>query len=291
MNPSGTLATATSVVAIGPGPATSAGEQGRLRLAARRLHAREPRLAAYGTLLLGLLLPMALAWAIDERTVQGASVWVKPMKFALSIAVFAFTTGWFIGHLPASRRHSRVVDLIVWLLIASGTFELAYITLQAGLGEASHYNVGDPFHFAMYALMGIGATLLTATQPMLAWQLYRHGDARRPAAYRQAVIIGLVLTFVLGAGVGGLLGGMEPPRTGPRMPLLGWSLQGGDLRPAHFVGIHAGQVIPAFGAWIAWRRTDAAWARRAVRLFAALWTALFAAAFLLAFAQVPMLDG
>jgi hypothetical protein len=265
MNPSDTLANATPVVAIGPGPATSAGKQGRLRLAARRLHAREPRLAAYGTLLLGLLLPMALAWAIDVRMVQGANVWIKPMKFALSIAVFAFTTGWFIGHLPASRRRGRAVNLIVWLVIGSGTFELAYITLQAGLGEASHYNVGDPFHFAMYALMGIGATLLTATQPMLAWQLYRHGDAGRPPAYRQAVIIGLVLTFVFGAGVGGLLGGMEPPRTGPEMPLLGWSLQGGDLRPAHFLGIHAAQLLPLVGF--------VAVARRLARPRLVVWTA------------------
>ena len=266
MNPSDMLATATPVVAIGPGRAAPGREHGLLGLAARELSAREPRLAAYGALLLGLLLPMALAWAIDDRMVQGANVWIKPMKFALSIAVFAFTTGWFVGHLPASRRRGHAVDLIVWLLIASGTFELAYITLQAGLGEASHYNVGDPFHFAMYALMGIGATLLTATQPMLAWQLYRHGDAGRPAAYRQAVIIGLVLTFVLGAGVGGLLGGMEPPRTGPRLSLLGWALQGGDLRPAHFLGIHAAQLLPLVGfvavarrfarpGWVVWAAT------------------------------------
>ncbi len=263
MNTSDTIATATPVIAIGPG--TPAGKRGSLRLAARRLHAREPRLAAYGALLLGLLLPMALAWAIDERTVQGANVWIKPMKFALSIAVFAFTTGWFIGHLPASRRRGRAVDLIVWVLIASGTFELAYITLQAGLGQASHYNVADPFHFAMYALMGIGATLLTATQPMLAWELYRHGDPGRPAAYRQAVIIGLVLTFVCGAGVGGLLSGMEPPRTGPHLPLLGWGLQGGDLRPAHFLGIHAAQLLPLVGFL--------AVARRVARPRSVVWTA------------------
>ncbi len=256
MNTSDTLATATPDVASGPAPVTSAGAQGLPRLAARRLYAREPRLAVYGALLLGLLLPLALAWAIDERMVHGANVWTKPMKFALSIAVFAFTTCWFIGHLPASRRRGRSVDLVVWLLIASGTFELAYITLQAGLGEASHYNVGDPFHFAMYALMGIGAAVLTATQPMLAWELYRHGDPGRPAAYRQAVIIGLVLTFVFGAGVGGLLGGMEPPRTGPRMPLLGWSLQGGDLRPAHFLGIHAAQLLPLVGFVAVSRRFD-----------------------------------
>ena len=49
------------------------------------------------------------------------------------------------------------------LLIGSGSFEFLYILLQAALGEASHYNVGDLWHGAMYTLMGLGALLLTAT--------------------------------------------------------------------------------------------------------------------------------
>ena len=137
------------------------------------------------------------------------------------------------------------MDWIVWLLIGAGTFELAYIALQAGLGQGSHYNVGDALHTTMFTLMGIGAVTLTATQPMLAWQLYRHPDPAQPAAYRQAMLLGLVLTFVFGAGAGALLSGGPPPEGGLTMPLTGWSLAGGDLRPAHFVGIHAEQVLPA----------------------------------------------
>jgi hypothetical protein len=193
-----------------------------------------------------LLLPMAIAWGFDERTLRGANVWIKPMKFALSIALLALTTAWFIGHLPAARRRSRAVGWIVGLLIASGSFELGYITLQAALGQGSHYNVGDFLHGLMYSLMGLGALVLTATQPMLAWQLHRHPDLSRPAPYRLAVLIGLILTFVFGAGVGGLLSALQPP-AGPALPLLGWSIGGGDLRPAHFVGIHAEQVLPAVG--------------------------------------------
>jgi hypothetical protein len=218
-----------------------------LRAWPAELLARERRLAVYGALLLALLLPMALAWGLDERTLRGANVWIKPMKFALSIAVLSLTTAWFIGHLPAARRSSRATDWIVWLLIGAGSFELAYITVQAALGQGSHYNVGDAFHATMYTLMGIGAVVLTTTQPMLAWQLYRHPDRRRPAAYRHAVLIGLVLTFLFGAGIGGLLSASPPPSGGLTLPLLGWSLGGGDLRPAHFFGIHAEQVLPLVG--------------------------------------------
>jgi hypothetical protein len=235
---------------------------------------RERRLAIYAAVLFALLLPLAIAWGLDERMLRGANVWIKPIKFALSIGVLALTTAWFVGHLPPERRGSRAVAWIVWLLICSGCFELAYIALQAALGEASHYNVGDAWHAAMYSLMGLGALILTATQPMLAWQLLRHPDPQRPPAYRLAVLIGLLLTFVFGAGVGILLGNLPPPSGGAMLPLFGWSLAGGDLRPAHFVGIHAEQVLPLIG-WSAARFK----ARRGGRLVwaaTALYSLLFA---------------
>jgi len=219
----------------------------------RELIARERRLALYGALLLALLVPMAFAWGLDDRTLRGVSVWIKPMKFALSIAVLAWTTAWFIGHLAAPRRHGRAIDLIVWMLVGCGTFELVYIALQAALGQASHYNAENLFYVVMYSLMGVGALGLTATQPMLAWQLHRHGDTGRPEAYRLAVRSGLVLTFILGAGAGMLLSARQPPdaTAGMTVPFLGWSLAGADLRPAHFIGIHAEQVLPIAGAAIA----------------------------------------
>jgi hypothetical protein len=68
----------------------------------------------------------------------------------------------------------------------------------------------------MYTLMGIGALVLAATQPMLAWPLLRHPDEARPAACRLAVPIGLVLTFVFDAGIGVLLSSLQPPDAASR---------------------------------------------------------------------------
>ncbi len=246
------------------------------RLGAELL-ARERRLTLFALFVLALMIPTAIAWGVDDRMLRGVNIWIKPLKFMASLVLFALTTAWFIGHLPPQQRRSRAVDVIVWMVILTSSFEIAYITLQASRGVGSHYNVADAFHAVMYSLMGIGALLLTATQPMLAWQIYRHGDRSRAPAYRLAVLVGLGFTFVMGAGVGGLLSDVKPPET-HMLPLIGWSLSGGDLRPAHFVGIHAQQIIPLVGlAAAAWAgRRGPVWVIAASLAYAVLFAALVA---------------
>lgn len=256
--------------------------------ALRTLWQREPRLAAFGLLMLALMVPALIGLALDDRTLRDVNVWVKPLKFMASVGLLAFTTAWFIGHLPDTRRTSRAVSAIVWTLIATGGFEVAYITVQAALGQASHYHVGDTFHATMYTLMGAGALVLTATQPALAWQLWKHGDRGLAPAYRLSVLLGLVLTFVLGATVGMLLGGMQPP-AGAHLPVLGWSMTGGDLRVAHFIGIHAGQVLPIIGAAVVALRLPAA--RTWVWVTSGAWTAAFLFTLVQALRGVPLVAG
>jgi hypothetical protein len=234
---------------------------------------REPRLVAFACLMLAMMLPAAIALGLDERVLRGVNVWVKPLKFMASVALLALTTAWFAPLLPDAVRRSRAFGLLVWTVIATGGFEVGYITLQAALGQASHYNVGDPFHAAMYTLMGTGALLLTATQPWLAWLIWRHGERQGAPAYRLGVLLGLGLTFVLGASVGILLGG-GPPASGVGLPVVGWSRSMGDLRVAHFVGIHAGQVLPLAGFVLARWQPGAGVA--GVWGVTALWTALWA---------------
>lgn len=253
---------------------TAGGWLPRIAQTLRALWRTDRRLVGFALLMLAALLPAALGLAFDDRELRGVNVWVKPMKFMLSVALLALTTAWFARHLPAAVRQGRAYTALGWTLIASGGFEVGYITLQAALGQASHYNVGNAFHGVMYTLMGAGAIALTATQPWLAWLLWRHGEPL-PRAYMQAVLLGLVLTFVLGAGAGILLGERQPP-TGPGLPLLGWSMVGGDLRVAHFVGIHAEQALPLLAAGLlSWRPRIAAagvWAGTAA--LTTLWAAV-----------------
>ena len=247
---------------------------------------REPRLVAFALLMLALMLPAALGLGLDERTLRGVNVWVKPMKFMASVALLALTTAWFAAMLPDAVRRSRGFNWLVWTLIATGGFEVGYITLQAALGQASHYNVGTPLHATLYTLMGMAALVLTATQPWLAWLIWRHGDRSVAPAYRHAVLLGLVLTFALGASVGMMLGG-GPPATGAGLPVVGWSRTMGDLRVAHFIGIHAGQVLPLAGFALA--RWTPRLALPGVWLTSAAWTTLWVWVLLQALGGRPLI--
>ena len=63
---------------------------------------------------------------------------------------------------------------------------------------------------------------------------------------------------MLGGGYGSYLGGAEAHWVGGEatdaggLPLVNWSRTGGDLRVAHFFGIHAMQIIPLLGAVLLW---------------------------------------
>ena len=231
---------------------------------------RQRTLTLSALLIWAAMLPALIAWGLDERTVREVNVWVKPLKFMASIGLFWLSTAWFVGLLPAAQRRHASVRALVGVALGAGLFEIAYITAQAAMGQASHFNFSSPFHQLMYTLMGLGALAMTATQPVLAWRIARHGRADLAPVWREAVVIGLVLTFVLGAGAGGLLGSVQPP-PGAGLPVVGWHLGGGDLRPAHFVGMHAQQFIPFVGALLAAAGGGRRWLWGFVALYTALW--------------------
>jgi hypothetical protein len=217
------------------------------------LFRRHPLFAGAALCLLALMAPTLFAMALDQRTFLDINVWIKPLKFQASVGAYLLTLSWFLAALPEGVRRGRVVAVLVAVAVAASVFEIAYITLQAARGLASHYNVGDPFHGVMYTLMGVGAVTLTAVSPAVAVLLWRDRPVRWSTAFWLSVLLGLVLTFVLGAGAGAVLssgnghwiGGVRSDAGG--VPVFGWSRTGGDLRAAHFLGMHAMHVLPVVG--------------------------------------------
>jgi hypothetical protein len=255
---------------------------------------RQRALTATGLLMLALMAPTFAALLADPRTLHGISVWMKPLKFQASLGLYLLTLAWFFGDLPERVRRGPVVRSLVAVAVAASLFEIAYIALQAGRGLASHFNVGDPFHATMYGLMGLGAVALTAVSPALAALLVRHRPRHLSTAFWLSVVIGLALTFVLGAGVGGVLSSMDGHWIGGvrsdagGVPVVGWSRTGGDLRIAHFLGIHAMHALPAVG-FAAGRLLAPTRAVAAVLAASLAYAALTAAMFAMALQGRPLL--
>jgi hypothetical protein len=218
---------------------------------------------------------------LDTRLFQGVSVWLKPWKFQFSTGVYLLSLALFLFWLPKEQWQARAVKYVVWVAVLSGLFEVAYITWQGAHGKASHFNVGTRFDSTMYTLMGVGAVLLVSASVVLGVVIARSKTYALPPALKLSIVLGLGITFVLGMVFGGYMssqpaghwvGGLATDAGG--LPLFAWSCSGGDLRVAHFFGIHAMHFIPLFAFALHRLRVPQVPARAAVWGFSTLFCAL-----------------
>jgi cell shape-determining protein MreD len=193
----------------------------------------------------------ALVSAILIRTstlrVEGTPAAIKPFKFFLSIAIAVWTLGWLLEHL-LRRRAVRQYNVAT---IAAMSIELLIICGQAARGRMSHFNEQTLTDMILFQVMGITITAFTVWTAVIAGHFFRHHKPGLAAAYLWGIRIGL-LCFVIFALEGGIMGAILRHSVGgvdnaSGLPLLGWNRQYGDLRIAHFMGIHALQVLPLSG--------------------------------------------
>jgi hypothetical protein len=191
----------------------------------------------------------------DPRELLGQNAWFKPLKFALSIGIYAVTLAWLIGQV---RRFRRAADVLGTLTAVALLVEIVIIIGAAAAGSTSHFNIATPLNGALWAVMGgsIVVVWLASVVVGIAVALSPGPDAARNLAVRAGItlaIVGMGLAFLMtgptadqlddfqgvaGAHAVGVADG------GPGLPFLGWSTEGGDLRIPHFIGMHALQAIP-----------------------------------------------
>lgn len=261
---------------------------------------RAARLALQGAaFMVALLVPFAAAGLIDGRTLNDISVWVKPTKFAVSLAVHFATIGLVLGLVERGMREGIAVRALTVAMVAAGIGEIAYIAVQAARGRASHFNDDTPFEAMAYSVMGVGAIVLVAVPMALGLLVAFRGRTDLGAGLRLGAVIGLVAgglltlvtAFVLGSGMidgpGHWVGGIRSDAGG--LPLVGWSRTGGDLRVPHFFATHGMQALPVVGlladGLAPWR------ARSLVIVAAAGWVLVVAGTFAQAVMGLPLLPG
>ncbi|MEL6235143.1 MAG: hypothetical protein AAFR46_12120 [Pseudomonadota bacterium] len=243
-----------------------------------------------------MLVLLALGFAgllTDARLIDGGSVWAKPTKFAAATLLHLATLGILARLLSDRLRHGWAMRITVPVVLFCAVAELGYIFVQAAAQEHSHFNLSTPFHAAMYSAMGIGAVLLTAGAAVLGVLIARDRAAQIGAGLRRGAVLGLIGGTVLTIAVAGYLGnngghfvGLHP-EGGSVVPVFGWSLETGDLRPAHFLALHMMQAVPLIG--LAFDRIAPARAGGLTTLVAIGWAALTLAVFAQALAGQPLL--
>jgi len=205
------------------------------------------------------MLVVAVACAVlaiaDPREVLGQNAWFKPLKFSLSIAIYALTLAWLIGQVRRWRRAAEIGGTIVVIALVA---EMVIIIGAAAAGTTSHFNVTTPLNTTLWSVMAgsIVVVWLVTLLIGIALAFSPTADATRNVAIRAGVALGLVgmaVAFFMTGPTAAQLSDFQGiagahavgvPDGGPGLPFVGWSTEGGDLRVPHFVGMHALQLLP-----------------------------------------------
>ncbi len=216
---------------------------------ARALYPRDKVLATTVWFNLVLLVCMLVVLPFDSRLVLGINPWLKPIKFALSIALYAYTVARLLEYLRLSNWGKKIIS---WGVSACVLTQIVLITTQAARGTTSHFNATTREDALISYTMDITDPLnsvFVVALLIFAWQA--RYNVTRPSLW--GIRSGLAI-FLAASAVGGVMVALGAHSIGvedggPGIPLMNWSTTGGDLRVAHFVGLHALQVLPVC-AWL-----------------------------------------
>jgi len=213
------------------------------------------------TFLLGLLPVLILASVIDSRLVLDINIWVKPVKFAIALAIFTMTLSFYANYLPRQWRTSRWFHVYVSVVVFTVVSEMIWLVYAAAIGEPSHFNQTHPILMPIYFLMGFFAIVLTSLSLVIGIGVLRNSERTLHPLLRYSVGYGLIVTFILTMITAGYMSS-APAQSHAVMsagqaivderyavPLIGWLRGAGDLRVAHFFATHALHAVPLF-CWL-----------------------------------------
>jgi len=225
-----------------------------------------------GTLVLCVFLALnSLLYAFDQRMLSDEALWIKPLKFEISLIIHFLTLAVLAAWLSPEKRNGRASKATTSVVVAAGLLEVMYIFLQAARGRESHFNNTTAIESAMYGLMGVGAVILVAGSFYLGYLLYREYQSQEGDVFLLSAALGLTIGSVLTLVIASHLASGETGYLAPvdeevlRMPLFSWYLNGEDLRIPHFLATHMMQLLPLYGLWLGRRNISLADAK--ARLF------------------------
>lgn len=189
----------------------------------------------------------------NNEQILGINSLIKPLKFSLSIAFYAITMALI---LPYFSNKSKVKTYTVSAILTL-SFEVAIILFQAIRGEKSHFNRENMLGIILYNMMGVVILFFTLHTLYMLIVFTRQKAKLLSPPIDLAVKLGIAF-FVIFSLFGGYVSSQSGHSVGSGdsakgLFFLNWNVAHGDLRVAHFFGLHALQLIPLFGLFISKR--------------------------------------
>ena len=157
----------------------------------RRAWAFSPLLTLAGLANLLLIPAFIVALLADPRVITGVPAWIKPLKFAISIAIFSATFLWLLTFV---QGHARLVKFAASITGLGLLVETALIVMQVLRGTTSHFNVSTPFDAVVFSLMGGFISAVSVCTLLLAILLIRQ---RLPdPVFAWSLRLGVLISFV-----------------------------------------------------------------------------------------------
>lgn len=189
---------------------------------------------------------LAALMMFDPVEVGGINRWIKPMKFSMSVGIFLVTIAVYSTLIDGAEIGKKIIGIGTSALL---TGEMVLVIMQAARGVRSHFNISTPFDGAVFTAMGVMIFINTLLVVYLLVLLLRQKMRVSPAVAR-GLQLGVMIS--LAASLQGAYMSQHFSHAvgvadgGPGLPFLNWSTIGGDLRIAHFVGLHGMQIMPLF---------------------------------------------
>ena len=187
----------------------------------------------------------------DKTIILGVDAWVKPMKFYSSIGIMSWTMGWLAYYLDDQKK----VKAYSWIVVITMFIEMLIISAQSARGQQSHFNISTPANGILFSIMGIAITIFTLCTAFICFLFFRQKTFNISKTYllsiRLAFIVFILFAlegWVMVAKLSHTVGGADGS---PGLPFVNWSEEYGDLRVAHFFGMHALQILPLTGYYLA----------------------------------------
>ena len=208
------------------------------------------------------LLVSILGLIIDDRILQYVPIWLKPFKFSVSSVIFIGSILYFLKYISNQKFIYLTNKIVSYGLM----IELLIIFFQAYRGKMSHFNNQTFEDFILFQIMAITIVCVWLGFGVYAWKLFKSTENGNDLVFK-GIQVGAIITFLTmpfaftmpqpsktqlqeiiknKSQIGLVVGSHTVEEKDPSQtyPLTGWAKTGGDLRIAHFLGLHALQILP-----------------------------------------------